>query len=42
VAQLREDLAALKRELQIALDEFSSTAAQLRRDLDELNRQLGN
>ncbi|HEY4234241.1 MAG TPA: DUF480 domain-containing protein [Lacipirellulaceae bacterium] len=42
VAQLRGELAELKREFQAARDELTSTAAELRRGLDELNRQLGN
>jgi uncharacterized protein YceH (UPF0502 family) len=42
VATLREELGNLKRELAAARAEFDSTAADLRRDLDELNRQLGN
>jgi uncharacterized protein YceH (UPF0502 family) len=40
--QLREDLTALKRELAAARADFDSTSHTLRRDLDELNRQLGN
>jgi uncharacterized protein len=42
VIRLRSDLAELKRELQSAREEFASTAADLHRELDELNRQLGN
>jgi hypothetical protein len=42
VIRLRAELAELKRELQSAREEFASTAADLRRELDELNRQLGN
>lgn len=39
---LREELAAVKRELDSARSEFAATADGLRRDLDQLNRQLGN
>lgn len=42
VARLRDELAALKRDFQVAREEFVSTTAELRRDLEELNRQLGN
>jgi uncharacterized protein YceH (UPF0502 family) len=40
--QLREDITELKRDLAAARADFQSTAQTLRRDLDELNRQLGN
>lgn len=40
--QLWEELAAVRRDFATARAEFTSTAEQLRRDLDELNRQLGN
>jgi uncharacterized protein YceH (UPF0502 family) len=40
--QLRDELAAAKREFAAARAEFESTTRQLRSDLDELNRQLGN
>lgn len=39
---VREELAAVKRELESARSDFAETAEALRRDLDELNRQLGN
>jgi uncharacterized protein YceH (UPF0502 family) len=39
--RLREEVAAVKGELQSVRAEFESTSQQLRRDLDELNRQLG-
>lgn len=42
VAALREQLSDLKQELAAARADFDSTASELRRDLDELNRQLGN
>lgn len=42
VAALREQLNDLKQELAAARAEFDSTANELRRDLDDLNRQLGN
>jgi uncharacterized protein YceH (UPF0502 family) len=42
VTQLRGELAELKREFQTAREDLTSTAADLRRGLDELNRQLGN
>ena len=42
VANLREHIADMKCELTAARADFESTAAELRRDLDELNRQLGN
>jgi uncharacterized protein YceH (UPF0502 family) len=42
IAALREELNRLKQELAAVRAEFESTAGQVRRDLDELNRQLGN
>src|SRR5262249_13631908 len=42
ILALRDQLNALKQELAAARHEFESTAAELRRDLDVLNRQLGN
>jgi uncharacterized protein YceH (UPF0502 family) len=42
VSALREQLSDLKKELAAARHDFESVAAELRRDLDELNRQLGN
>jgi uncharacterized protein YceH (UPF0502 family) len=42
ISALREQLSTLKRELAAARSEFESTAEQLRSDLAELNRQLGN
>jgi uncharacterized protein len=42
IAALRDQLNTLKQELAAAKQDFESTAAELRRDLDELNRQLGN
>jgi uncharacterized protein len=42
VESLREELSAVKRELAAARTEFESTAADLRRELEELNQQLGN
>jgi uncharacterized protein YceH (UPF0502 family) len=39
---LREEFNEVKRELAAARAEFESTAGELRRDLEELNRQLGN
>jgi hypothetical protein len=42
IVALRDQLGALKQDLADARSEFESTAAELRRDLDELNRQLGN
>jgi uncharacterized protein len=42
IDSLREQLNGLKRELAAARSEFESTAAELRSDLDGLNRQLGN
>ncbi len=42
VASLRGQLDDLKQELAAARAEFDSTASELRRGLDELNRQLGN
>jgi len=40
--RLQEELAEVKREFLAARAEFESTARDLRRELDELNRQLGN
>jgi hypothetical protein len=37
-----KELAGLKREFESARTEWESAAQQLRGDLDELNRQLGN
>ena len=42
LATLREEVNGLKRELASARAEFDSTAGDLRRALDDLNRQLGN
>ena len=42
VARLREEVAAVKRDLAAAQTEFELMARQLRDELDELNRQLGN
>ncbi len=42
VAALREELSTLKQELAAARTEFETTSEQLRSDLAELNRQLGN
>ncbi len=42
IATLREQFNSLKHELTAARADFESTAADLRRQLDELNRQLGN
>ncbi len=42
ISALREELSTLKSELALARSEFESTAEQLRSDLAELNRQLGN
>jgi hypothetical protein len=42
VSALRQELATLKQELADLRTEFDTTAAELRRDLDDLNRQLGN
>ncbi|MEX2315718.1 MAG: DUF480 domain-containing protein [Pirellulales bacterium] len=39
---LREDVASLKRELKSVQAELDSTTQQFRRELDELNRQVGN
>jgi uncharacterized protein YceH (UPF0502 family) len=39
---LRAELTSVKRELADARGEFAGTAAELRRELDDLNRQLGN
>jgi uncharacterized protein YceH (UPF0502 family) len=40
--QLQNELAGVKRELLAARGEFEAQAQELRRGLDELNRQLGN
>jgi hypothetical protein len=40
--ELRNELADVKRDLLAARAEFDATAQQLRRELEELNRQLGN
>lgn len=40
--QLREEIAALRRELSSMRAEFDSALEAMRRDLEELNRQLGN
>lgn len=42
VAALRQELNTLKQELASLRTEFDTTAAELRHDLDDLNRQLGN
>ncbi len=42
IASLREDMTALRSELAAVRTKFESTADQLRHDLTELNRQLGN
>ena len=42
ISALRDELNTLKSELAAARTEFESTAEQLRSDLAELNRQLGN
>jgi hypothetical protein len=42
IDSLRDELAALKRELHDARHEFATTMEALRRDLDQLNQQLGN
>lgn len=42
VRQFREELNTVKREFQAARSEWESSAQQLRRELDDLNRQLGN
>jgi uncharacterized protein YceH (UPF0502 family) len=39
---IREELATLKRELEATQSEFTMVTEELRRDLDQLNRQLGN
>ena len=39
---LRDELAGVRRDFESARDEFTATADALRRDLDQLNRQLGN
>lgn len=40
--QVQGELVALKADLLTARQEFESTTSQLRHDIDELNRQLGN
>jgi hypothetical protein len=40
--QLREELASVKRELAAARGEFEGALGAVRRELDQLNRQLGN
>ena len=40
--QLQDELADVKSDLQSVRADFETTAQQLRRELDELNRQLGN
>lgn len=42
INSLREGLSELKRELAAVRAEFESTATELRRELEDLNRQLGN
>lgn len=42
IATLREQLNTLKQELAAARSDFESITTDLRHDLDELNRQLGN
>lgn len=42
VAELREEIADVKRELADARSQFEATTRQLRDALDDLNRQLGN
>lgn len=42
IEELREELTTLKQELAAARSEFDNVAEQLRSDLAELNRQLGN
>jgi uncharacterized protein len=42
LTQLRDELISLRRELEASRSEWQSTARQLRRELDELNQQLGN
>ena len=42
MARLRDELTALKREFQAVREEFVNTTAELRRDLEQLNQQLGN
>jgi uncharacterized protein YceH (UPF0502 family) len=42
ITALRDELNTLKRELAAARSDFESTAEQLRSDLADLNRQLGN
>jgi hypothetical protein len=42
LAALRNELAAVRLELGDARAEFTAATATLRRDLDQLNQQLGN
>ncbi len=42
IATLRKELAELKSELAAARTDFEATAQQLRQELADLNRQLGN
>ena len=42
IESLREELSEVKRDLSAARTEFEATAGDLRRELEELNRQLGN
>jgi uncharacterized protein len=42
IESLREELATMRRELEAARGEFTMVTEELRRDLDQLNRQLGN
>jgi uncharacterized protein len=42
IEALREEIKNLKRELAAARTEFDSATGQLRREMDDLNRQLGN
>lgn len=42
ITALRQELSSLKQELATARAEFETTAESLRRDLQELNQQLGN
>jgi uncharacterized protein YceH (UPF0502 family) len=42
VQQLREQVTQLKRELEQAISDWSTVAAEIRHQLTELNRQLGN
>jgi hypothetical protein len=42
IASLCDELSAVKRELDAARAEFTTTTDELRRDLDRLIQQLGN